>query len=233
MSEKILIVDDEKEIVELVALYLREKYEIFKAYDGVQALEIIKKEDIDLVIADIMMPNMDGYSLIRSIREVNDIPIIVISAKGEGYEKILGLDIGADDYITKPFDPLEVAARVNAQIRRYRNGANSAQSQEYKNDNQINIGDLILDKNKFSIIKSGEEKPLTSMEYKILELFMSNPNKVFTKKNLFESVWNEPFFHEDNIIMVHISNIRDKIEDDNKSPKYIKTIRGLGYKFEK
>ncbi len=226
----ILVIDDEKEIVELVDLYLKNTdYNIFKAYDGIEAINIIDNNKIHLAIVDIMLPNLNGYSVISKIRDNLNIPIIVISAKVEGYDKILALDMGADDYVTKPFDPLELIARVNAQIRRV-----YGYSDFYKDvNNAIEIGDLKLDLEGCKLTKNNEEIQLTSTEFKIMELFMKNPNKVFTKKNLFESVWDEIFIAEDNAIMVHISKIRDKIEKDTKYPKYIKTIRGVGYKFEK
>ncbi|EQK39200.1 response regulator transcription factor [Paraclostridium bifermentans] len=225
----ILVVDDEKEIVELIELYFRSSnYKIFKAYDGIEAINIIDKNDINLAIVDIMMPNLNGYSLIQNIRSKLNIPIIVISAKVEGYDKILALDMGADDYVTKPFDPLELVARVNAQIRRVYGYSNLPEIEE----KLIQVGDLKLDLEAFKLTKNNKEIPLTSTELKIVELFMKNPNKVFTKKNLFESVWDEVYIAEDNAIMVQISKIRDKIEDTSKEPKYIKTIRGIGYKFE-
>ncbi|MBN8047700.1 response regulator transcription factor [Paraclostridium bifermentans] len=225
----ILVVDDEKEIVELIELYFRSSnYKIFKAYDGIEAINIIDKNDINLAIVDIMMPNLNGYSLIQNIRSKLNIPIIVISAKVEGYDKILALDMGADDYVTKPFDPLELVARVNAQIRRVYGYSNLPEIEE----KLIQVGDLKLDLEAFKLTKNNKEIPLTSTELKIVELFMKNPNKVFTKKNLFESVWDEVYIAEDNAIMVQISKIRDKIEDTSKDPKYIKTIRGIGYKFE-
>lgn len=225
----ILVVDDEKEIVELVELYFRNNdYKIFKAYDGIEAINIIDKNDINLAIVDIMMPNLNGYSLIANIRTKLNMPIIVISAKVEGYDKILALDMGADDYVTKPFDPLELVARVNAQIRRVYGYSSSHETEE----KLIEVGDLKLDLEACKLTKNDKEIPLTSTELKIIELFMKNPNKVFTKKNLFESVWDEVYIAEDNAIMVQISKIRDKIEESNKEPKYIKTIRGIGYKFE-
>lgn len=225
----ILVVDDEKEIVDLVALYFRNtNYNVIKAYDGIEAINIIDKNKVHLAIVDIMMPKLNGYSLISNIREKDNIPIIVISAKLEGYDKILALDMGADDYVIKPFDPLELLARVNAQIRRVY-GYSKVFDMEEK---IIEIGNLKLDLESYKLTKNDEEIKLTSTEIKIIELFMNNPNKVFTKKNLFESVWNESYIAEDNAVMVQISKIRDKIEDDSKNPKYIKTIRGIGYKFE-
>lgn len=226
----ILVVDDEKEIVDLVELYLRNTdYKIIKAYDGIEALNIMNEKEIHLAIVDIMMPKLNGYSLIENIRKKDNIPIIVISAKIEGYDKILALDMGADDYVTKPFDPLELVARANAQIRRVYGYSKS----DKVSIGLIEIGDLKLDLESYKLTNKNREIKLTSTEIKIIELFMTNPNKVFTKKNLFESVWNESYIAEDNAIMVQISKIRDKIEEDTKNPKYIKTIRGIGYKFEK
>lgn len=226
----ILVIDDEKEIVDLVELYLKNTdYNIIKAYDGIEAINVIDKNKIHLAIVDIMLPNLNGYSVISKIRDNLNIPIIVISAKVEGYDKILALDMGADDYVTKPFDPLELIARINAQIRRV-----YGYSDFYKNvNNIIEIGDLKLDFEGCKLTKNNKEIKLTSTEFKIIELFMKNPNKVFTKKNLFESIWDEMYIAEDNAIMVQISKIRDKIENNTKDPKYIKTIRGVGYKFEK
>lgn len=226
----ILVIDDEKEIVDLVELYFRNTdYNIFKAYDGIEAINIIAQNKIHLAIVDIMLPNLNGYSVISHIRNSLNLPIIVISAKVEGYDKILALDLGADDYVTKPFDPLELIARVNAQIRR-----EYGYSTSYENvNNLIEIGDLKLDIDACKLTKNNQEIQLTSTEFKIIELFMQNPNKVFTKKNLFESVWDEMYIAEDNAIMVQISKIRDKIEDNSKDPKYIKTVRGIGYKFER
>ena len=222
----ILVADDEKEIVDLVDLYLRNNYTVIKSYDGEDALNKINENKIDLAIIDIMMPNMDGYKLIENIRKDKEIPIIIISAKTQSYDKIIGLDIGADDYITKPFDPLELVARVKSQLRRYYKFTNVE-----KKTSKIKVRNLTLDIENLRVEKSGKEIHLTSTEYKILELLMTNKNKVFTKKNIFESVWEEDYYNEDNAIMVHMSKLRDKIEDKNN--KYIKTIRGLGYKFER
>lgn len=224
----ILIVDDEKEIVDLIDLYLRNKeYSIFKAYEGNEAMNILNSEEIKLVILDLMMPGIDGYALIKKIRSNSKIPIIIISAKCENYDKVIGLDIGADDYITKPFDPLELIARVNAQLRRC-----YSLNLEDNIGNVIKSKDLILDRDKVVVTKSEKEVPLTLKEFKLLELFMENKNKVLTKQRIFENVWNEEYLYDDNVIMVHISNLRDKIECDNKENKYIKTIRGIGYRFE-
>lgn len=222
---KILVVDDEIEIVELVDLYLRKNYTVIKAYDGEEGLMKINQKEIDLAIIDIMMPNMDGYRLIENIRKTKEIPIIIISAKSQSCDKIVGLDIGADDYITKPFDPLELVARVKSQLRRY-----CKFNKVEKKENKVIENNLSLDKEKLRVEKDGQEIYLTYTEYKILELLMCNKNRIFTKKHIFESVWEEDYISEDNAIMVHMSKLRNKIEDEDN--KYIKTIRGLGYKFQ-
>ncbi|MFL0491877.1 response regulator transcription factor [Bacillus sp. 179-I 2A5 NHS] len=228
MSKKILIVDDEKEIVELIELYLSQrKFYILKAYDGEQALQILQNDNVDLLIVDIMMPKINGYNLVKEIRKEKTLPIIMISAKNEGYDKILGLDLGADDYIIKPFDPLELVARVQAQLRRQHHF-----NVPSKQQTAIQQGDLLLNIESCLLKKNGQDISLTSTEYKLLELFMTNPNRVFTKRQLFEKIWEDAYFGDDNTIMVHISKLRDKIEDNNKNPKYLQTIRGLGYIFK-
>ncbi|WP_439875345.1 response regulator transcription factor [Bacillus mycoides] len=228
MTKTILIADDEKEIVELVELYLsHENLHIIKAYDGEKALQIIQNETVDLLIADIMMPKLNGYLLVKEVRKLKTIPIILISAKSEGFDKILGLDLGADDYITKPFDPLELVARAQAQLRRHYQFNNKPQTQQV-----ITLGDIQLHIASCLVMKQNQELSLTSTEYKLLELFMNNPNHVFTKRQLFEKVWGEDYFGDDNTIMVHISNLRDKIEENSKKPTYLQTIRGLGYIFK-
>ena len=229
MKYKILICDDEKEILEILELYLKKQgYEILKAYDGLQALEIISKnKDIDLAILDIMIPYVDGYKLIKKIRSLYTIPIIMLSAKNQYQDKILGLNLGADDYITKPFNPLEIVARVNAQIRRvYKLSSNE------EKDEIIKIGGVELDLFNVKLLVRGDEIELTSIEYKILKYLMENQGRILTKNEIFKAVWNEEFLSGDNTIMVHISRIREKIEKDSRNPVYLKTIRGLGYKFE-
>lgn len=227
--KKVLIADDEKEIVELLTLYLeKDDYEVLEAYDGFEALEILKNINVDAAIIDIMMPNMNGYELIKIIRKQYKIPVIMMSAKSETSDKILGLELGADDYITKPCDPLEVLARVKAQLRRFCEFNNT----EEKYEGDIVIGDLRLNRENCTLSNGSEQIQLTSTEYKLLLLLMENPKRVFTKKQIFEYVWEEPFYGDDNTIMVHISKLRDKIEKDSKNPMYLKTIRGLGYKFE-
>lgn len=227
--KKVLIADDEQEIIELLTLYLeKDGYEIFQANDGFSALDVLKDKDIDIAIIDIMMPNMDGYELIKIIRHQYKIPVIMMSAKSQTSDKILGLELGADDYIPKPCDPLEVSARVKAQLRRFY----EFNCTEEEPIGDLEIGDLKLSRDSCTLCKRNKYIQLTSTEYKLLLLLMSTPKRVFTKKQIFEYVWDEPFYGDDNTIMVHISKLRDKIEDDSKNPVYLKTIRGLGYKFE-
>ncbi|MFR2300065.1 MAG: response regulator transcription factor [Clostridium paraputrificum] len=230
MGYKILICGDEKEILELIELYLgKEGYSVVKANDGQEALEKVKNDtDFDLAIVDIMMPRVDGYRVIKEIRKLYNIPIIMLSAKNQDSDKILGLDLGADDYITKPFNPLELVARVNAQIRRvYKLSAKENACLK------IVIGDIELDTYNVKLIVRGKEVEVTSIEYGILKYLMENAGRILTKNQIFEAVWNEAFLSGDNTIMVHISRLRDKIEEDSRNPVYLKTVRGLGYKFEK
>lgn len=230
MKGRILICDDEKEILEILQLYLeKDGYQILKASDGAEAINILNNEDnIDLSILDIMMPKIDGYKVVKQLRKISNIPVILISAKNQDSDKILGLDLGADDYITKPFNPLEVVARVNAQMRRKNNLNNSEEKK-----NVLQIGDIILDSYNVKVVVRGKEIELTSIEYGMLKFLMDNAGRILTKNQIFEAVWNEEFLSGDNTIMVHISRLRDKIEVDSRNPKYLKTIRGLGYRFEK
>ncbi|MBD7911661.1 MULTISPECIES: response regulator transcription factor [Clostridium] len=230
MKGKILICDDEKGILEILELYLsKEGYDLVKAVNGEEAIKRVKENrDLDLAILDIMMPKIDGYRVVKEIRALYNIPIIMLSAKNQDSDKILGLDLGADDYITKPFNPLEVVARVNAQIRRKYN-----LSSNEENRTTIVIGDVSLDSYNVRVIVRGEEIELTSIEYGILKFLMENAGRILTKNQIFETVWNEEFLSGDNTIMVHISRLRDKIEEDSRNPVYLKTVRGLGYKFEK
>lgn len=230
MGYKILIADDEAEIRDVLHLYLeKDGYEIYEAADGVEAMELLKKEPIDLAILDIMMPGLDGYRVLRNIRENNNIPVIILSAKSSDSDKILGLDLGADDYITKPFVPLEAVARVNSNIRRfYALGAKDNRAQAGR---RLSVQDLCLDLEACLLHRNEETIELTSVEYKIMKLFMENPGKVFTKQQLFEQGWEEAYMASDNNIMVCISKLRAKLDHDGK--EYIKTIRGLGYRLEK
>lgn len=230
MKHKILLCDDEKEILEILQLYLeKEGYEIIKAEDGEKALEIVKTtKDINLALVDIMMPKIDGFTLVKEIRKLYNMPIMIISAKNQDLDKILGLDLGADDYITKPFNPLEVVARVNAQIRRVYKFSSDKEENEI-----LQIGDIVLDSYNIRVTVKEKEIDLTSIEYGILKYLMENAGRILTKNQIFEAVWNEEFLSGDNTIMVHISRLRDKIEEDSRNPIYLKTVRGLGYKFEK
>ena len=224
----VLVVDDDKAIVEAIEIYLRgEGYNIFKAYDGAEALEVIKEEEIHLVIMDIMMPKMDGTRATLKIREEKEIPIIMLSAKSEDTDKILGLNIGADDYVTKPFNPLELIARVNSQIRRY-----TRFSPLKENNDVIKIGAIELNKRSKVVLRDGEIAKLTPLEFKILSLLMDNPGRVFSIEEIYERVWNEVAFNVDTVT-VHIRRIREKIEINPKEPRYLKVVWGVGYKIEK
>ena len=229
MNYKILIAEDEQDIAELLRLYLEnEGYRVFWAGNGVEALKIIEREDISLAVLDIMMPRMDGYELTRRIREISNIPILILSARDKSNDKILGLNLGADDYMAKPFDPLEIVARVNSNLFYQLNAEKPKQGESYI----LKVGDLSLDTQTLVLKKKGEEVLLTPMEYKILALLMKKPGMIYTKVQIYESTSGEYFESDDNTIMVHISNLRDKIEDNPKNPRYIKTIRGVGYKIE-
>ncbi|MFD2445275.1 response regulator transcription factor [Bacillus sp. CGMCC 1.16607] len=234
MTRNILIVDDQPEITELLKLYLeKDGYHIMEAHDGSKAIEFINLHKIDLILVDLMMPIIDGYQLIKKVRETMAIPIIIISAKNEDHDKILGLGLGADDFIQKPFNPLEVVARVQALLRRTYSYSNEA-SQKNETHKKM-VGDLTLDEATFSIIRNGISIPLTKIEYRILELLMDSPGRVYTKQQIFEKAWDDYYIDGDgdNTINVHISKIREKIEENPKKPVYIKTVRGLGYKLEK
>lgn len=225
---RILVAEDDKAIRESIGIYLKNAgYIPVFANDGLEALNILDNDKIDLVIMDLMMPNMSGEEAIMKLREDYMIPVIILSAKSEDYDKIMGLDIGADDYITKPFNPLELIARVNSSIRRFYRYKTSGDS-----DGIIEIDGARLDTNDKSITIDGENVELTSIEYKILELLMKNPNRVFSVDEIYERVWNEPAI-ETKTVTVHISRIRDKIEINPAKPRYIKVVWGLGYKFQK
>ncbi|WP_340390313.1 response regulator transcription factor [Paenibacillus sp. FSL E2-0151] len=230
MRYTVLIADDEPEIVELLQLYLEKDYTIKTAVNGAEALQSIRSTQIDLVILDIMMPVMDGLQLIKQIRATYHMPVLFLSAKSQDHDKILGLGLGADDYIAKPFNPLEIVARVEALLRRV-NQFDAAEIPEAKEQNLV-LGDLTLDRSQCILFRSGTLVTLTSTEYKIMELLLDQPGRVFTRKKIYEAVWGDYYAHEDSTIMVHISNIREKIERDSRQPEYLKTIRGLGYKIE-
>jgi len=224
----ILVVDDEKEITDAIEIYLKnQNYNVFKAYDGQEALVIFEREKIDLIIMDIMMPNLDGKDATVKIREKSTIPIIMLSAKSEDMDKIWGLNIGADDYITKPFNPMELLARVNSNLRRATSYVNVE-----KQDNVIIIAGVELNDERKEVLVDGDLIRVTPIEYKILYLLMTNPGKVFSIEEIYEKVWKEPAYNPDTVT-VHIRRIREKIEINPKEPKYLKVVWGIGYKFEK
>lgn len=228
MQKSVLIVEDDNDILELLKLYLESSnFLVYVAYDGIDALELLEKEKINIIIADIMMPRMNGYELIKKVRANNNIPIMITSAKNMDSDKILGLDMGADAYITKPFNPLEVVAYVKALLRRYNEFEESI-----KESDVIKVGELSLDLNKYILKKNNKVIPLTSTELKILTMLMKDPGKIFTKSQIYEVINGDYYECDDNTMMVHISNIRSKIEDNPSKPVYIKTVRGLGYKIE-
>ncbi|MDQ0193626.1 response regulator transcription factor [Paenibacillus wynnii] len=233
MSKTILIVDDEPEIVELLRIFLeREQIEIIEAFNGAEAWQQMEKNTIDLAVIDIMMPQLDGYQLLKKIREKYKLPVIILSAKNQDSDKILGLGLGADDFVAKPFNPLEVVARIQAQLRRSYEFTPPITS-DPKSNQQTSLGDLVLDHHSCELQKRGISIALSSTEYLLLKLFMEAPGRIFTKKQIFENVWSQPYMNDDNTIMVHISRLREKIEDDPRQPVYLQTIRGLGYKFAK
>jgi len=224
----ILVVDDEKEIRELIEIYLKnEGYNVITVEDGMQALEALKKNEIHLIILDIMLPNIDGIQICKRVREYLDVPIIMLSAKREDNDKILGIITGADDYVTKPFNPLELVLRVKAHLRRYLKATKVPQN------NEIVIDDLVINTEKHEVTVSGKGIKLTAKEFEILKLLAENGDVVFTSRNIYESVWKEDFYQSDSTIMTHIKNIREKLGDSVKNSKYIKTLWGVGYKIEK
>jgi len=226
----ILICDDDREIAAAIAVYLKnEGYETFFAHDGREALKVLDNNEIQLIIMDIMMPKMDGISATMEVRKSRNIPIIMLSAKSEDTDKIIGLSAGADDYITKPFNPLELIARVKSQIRRF-TVLGSAPSPE---DGVFTVGGLTIDDNHKSVTVDGDSVRLTPLEYKIALLLVRNPGRVFSIEQIYEKVWGEDAFCADNAIAVHIRRIREKIEIDPKNPRYLKVVWGLGYKMEK
>lgn len=230
MSFTILVAEDDEDIVKLIRLYLEnEGFKVIWAKDGAEAFETFLTDKIDLALIDIMMPRMNGYELTKKIRERSNIPIIILSAAQLDSDKILGLNMGADDYLVKPFNPLELIARINANLRRFYKFGNA----EVSGDGKIILGDLSLDTHMLTLEKRGVPITLTATEYKILVMLMKSPGRVFTKMQIYEEVNGDYYITDDNTMMVHISNLRDKIEDDPKNPCYIKTIRGLGYKIEK
>lgn len=229
MTYNILIAEDDKDIVSLLKLYLESNFNVLSVENGFEAIEVFKNNKIDLAIFDVMMPGMTGFELTKYIRKISNIPIIIISACQLDSDKILGLDLGADDYLVKPFNPLELIARINVNLRRVNQlSANPSQA-----TTKISEGDLVVDTRNLTLEKNGNPIVLTATEYKILVLLMQSPNRVYTKMHIYEEINGDYFTSDDNTIIVHVSNLRDKIEDEPKSPKYIKTVRGIGYKFEK
>ena len=228
---KVLVCDDDKEIVEAIDIYLtQEGYEVFKAYDGQEALEVLKKESVDLLVIDVMMPRLDGIRATLKIREENNIPIIILSAKSEDADKILGLNVGADDYVTKPFNPLELGARVKSQLRRYTQLGSTAQPAGEK---IYATGGLMINDDLKEVTVDGEPVKLTPIEYNILLLLVRNQGKVFSIDQIYENIWNEDAIGVDNTVAVHIRHIREKIEINPKEPRYLKVVWGVGYKVEK
>jgi len=226
---RILICDDQPDIVHALKIYLSaEDYQVFEAFDGIQALEILHREKIDLVLLDVMMPKLDGIAATAQIRAFSNIPIILLTAKSETEDKVLGLNIGADDYITKPFVPVEVLARVRSQLRRYaRLGSQTGQQ-----EGVLQLGGLTLDDRRKAVTLEGEPVDLTPTEYSILRLLMENPGKVFSTKELYEAVWQEAALGSEGAVAVHIRHLREKIEINPSEPNYIKVVWGRGYKIE-
>ena len=228
---KILVCDDDKEIVEAIEIYLtQDGHQFLEAYDGIEAVEILKKESVDLLIMDIMMPRMDGIRATLKIREKHNIPIIILSAKSEDADKILGLNIGADDYITKPFNPLELVARVKSHLRRYMQlGSTTIKESEAI----YTVGGLAINDDLKEVTVDGEQVKLTPIEYNILLLLVKHQGKVFSIDQIYENIWNENAVGVDNTVAVHIRHIREKIEINPKEPRYLKVVWGVGYKIEK
>lgn len=232
-KNNVLVVDDDKEIVDAIEIYLKnEGINIIKAYDGLEALEVLIENNVQLILMDIMMPNMDGLRTTMKIRQEKNIPIILISAKSEDTDKILGLNMGADDYITKPFNTLELIARVKSQLRRYTVLGNYSGKNE-ENNSIIRSGGLSLNQDTKEVIVDGEVIKLTATELGILKLLLKNQGKVFSIDEIYENVWNEPSYNAENTVAVHIRRIREKIEINPKEPKYLKVVWGIGYKIEK
>ena len=226
----ILAADDEEELLEVLELFVeKENMELVKAADGISTLSLFEKRQPDLVLLDVMMPEMDGFAVLRKIREKSKVSVLMMTARTEDHDKILGLELGADDYITKPYNPLEVVARIKAQLRRC---YDYQEKQEEECEILRGYG-LELNSMEGTLKKNGQEITLTRTEFRILELLMKTPGRIYTKQQIFDHLWDEPYMEDDSTVMVHISNLRNKIEDDPKKPVMIRTIKGLGYKFEK
>ena len=227
---EILVCDDNKEIVEAIEIYLtQEGHHILKAYDGEQAIRVLQNHPVDLLIIDVMMPKLDGIRATLKIREKNALPIIILSAKSEDADKILGLNVGADDYVTKPFNPLELVARVKSQLRRY----TQLGAMTEKKENIYETGGLMIDDDRKEVTVDGESVKLTPIEYRILLFLVQNQGRVFSINQIYENIWNEEAIAADNTVAVHIRHIREKIEINPKEPRYLKVVWGLGYKVEK
>ena len=226
----VLVCDDDREIVEAIEIYLsQEGYKVLKAYDGEEALKVLDREKVDLLIIDVMMPKLDGIRATLKIREKKNMPIIILSAKSEDADKILGLNVGADDYMTKPFNPLELTARVKSQLRRY----TQLGAMTEKKENIYETGGLMIDDDRKEVTVDGESVKLTPIEYRILLFLVQNQGRVFSINQIYENIWNEEAIAADNTVAVHIRHIREKIEINPKEPRYLKVVWGLGYKVEK
>lgn len=229
-KETILIVDDEKEIRNLIAIYLKnEGYDILEASDGEEGLSLLKKHKVHLIVLDIMMPNVDGIEMCMKVREIAEMPIIMLSAKSQDMDKIVGLSIGADDYVTKPFNPLELIARIKSQLRRYI----KMNRLDSMNESEIEIGDLRINTDTHEVIVNNEKVKLTPREFSILEFLARNQGIVMSAEQIYEKVWKEEAIQSENTVMVHIRKIRERIETNPRNPQYIKTVWGVGYKIEK
>lgn len=229
----ILVIDDDPAIQNLIEIYLKnEGFQVIKAGDGLEALEILAKMDVHLVLLDVMMPRMDGIEACLKIREKKEIPVIMLSAKTEDMDKIHGLSVGADDYITKPFNPLELVARVKSQLRRYLRYSRPTESISSVNEDQIEIGNLVINPSTHQVLVNKQEVKLTPKEFSILELLARNRGMVFSSGRIYEAVWNEPMLESENTVMVHIRNLREKLEENPRKPQYIKNVWGVGYKIE-
>ena len=231
-SYNVLIVEDEIEICDGIGIYLKNQgYKVFKAHNGIEGLEIIQKENIHLAIVDIMMPKMDGTSMVMKLREKYEFPVIMLTAKSEEMDKIMGLNIGADDYVTKPFVPMELLARIASQLRRYTKYLNVSKQQEEKNHHLV-VGSLEIDEDRKEVSVDGKLIKVTPIEYKILYLLMKSPGRVYSADQIYENVWQESAINTETV-MVHIRNLREKIEINPKNPRYLKVVWGVGYKIEK
>lgn len=230
MEYKVLAADDETELLDALELYTeRENIRLIKAENGIRALELFRQEQPHLVMLDIMMPVMDGFSVLKKIREESKVPAIMLTARGEDYDKILGLELGADDYITKPYNPMVVVARIKAQLRRNYDYREEPVEQTLV----LKCFDITLNRAEGIVEKAGRRIELTKTEFLILELLMQNQGRIFTKQQIFDYAWDDAYVADDNTIMVHVSNLRSKIEDNPKTPQILKTVKGLGYKIEK